>query len=109
MKTIIILITIVIATTIISCEKLYNTIWVYYDETKCANSWGTNENTLENERIKAVEEYFEDKGVKIFAVEITKDGTLEFCRACHCRTGNRIKCKIKESDLSKMEKEGFYQ
>ena len=109
MKPIIILITLIIAATSISCEKIYNTTWVYYDETYCFDSWGTIENTPENEKIKAVEEYFKDKGVKIFKVEIAKDGTPEACDACHCKSGNRIKCKIKERDLSKMGKEGYYQ
>lgn len=120
MKAIIFLITIVIATTATSCEKLYNTIWVYYDETFCTNPWSSIINigvdTPKDEKIKAVEEYFKDKGIKIFKIEIEEDETLlDFypdsiiCLACHCKTGYRIKCKIKESDLSKMEKEGFYQ
>jgi hypothetical protein len=109
MKKIIFPISLVFATASFSCEKIYNTTWVYYDETRCADSWDTNENTPENEKIKAVEEYFKDKGIKIFKIEIAKDGTPEACDACHCKSGNRTKCKIKERDLSKMEKEGFYQ
>ena len=110
MKAIIILITIVIATTTIGCEKLYNTIWVYYDETDCFDSWGIfKHNTPKDEKIKVIEEYFKDKGIKIFKIEITEDGTREICMACFCKTGYRIRCKIKERDLSKMEKEEFYQ
>ena len=116
MKPIIILITLIIAATTIGCEKIYNTAWVYYDETFGTNPWSSYINvavdTPENEKIKAVEEYFKDKGIKIFKIEITKDnppinGIL--CLVPHCETGYRVKCKIKEKDLSKMEKEGFYQ
>jgi hypothetical protein len=85
----------------------------YYKETFCTNPWSSIINigvdTPKDEKIKAVEEYFKDKAVKIFKIEIVEDGKREACDACHCKTGYRIKCKIKEKDLSKMEKEGFYQ
>lgn len=118
MKPIIILFTLVIAATTISCEKLYNTTWVCYDDTFCANPWSSIINisveTPQNEKIKAVEKYFKDKGIKTFKIEIVKDKTLlDFypdsiiCLACHCKTGYRVKCKIKERDLSKMKKKVF--
>lgn len=109
MKTMLILIiSFVGIATFNSCEKLTNTAWVYYNETYCADAWGQN-TVPEDEKKKNIEKYFKDKGIKIFKVEITDDGTLDLCESCGCKSGKRIKCKIKEDDVESMKKAGFYQ
>lgn len=108
-KMLIILISIIGLTTFNSCGKINDTIWVYYDETKCADPWETNENTSVKVKTKAIENYLENKGVKVFKVKINDDGTAEECKSCFCKTGSRIKCKINEDEIEKMKEEGFYQ
>ena len=109
MKTMIFLIMSLIGlTTLNSCEKFADTTWTYYNETYCADPWGQN-TVPEDEKKKNIENHFKDKGIKIFKVEITDDGTLDLCESCGCKSGKRIKCKIKESDLAAMKNEGFYQ
>lgn len=96
-------------TTFSSCDKINDTTWVYYEETGCADPWGTTENTSETDKNKAVKAYFKDKGSKIYKIEITDEGTFEACKACHCKTGKLIKCKIKDEDVDIFLNEGFYQ
>jgi len=94
--------------TLNGCEKLVKTSWVYYDESYCADPWGNN-SVQTDEKKENIETHFKDKGIKIFKVEILDDRTPESCFSCRCKTGNRIKCKIKERDVTEMENEGFYQ
>lgn len=109
MKTMIFLIMSLIGlATFNSCEKFTDTTWMYYDETYCADPWGQN-TVPDDDKKKNVEKYLENKDIKIFKVEITSDGTPENCYSCGCKTGKRIKCKIKESDVSAMKNENFYQ
>ncbi|MDY0368762.1 MAG: hypothetical protein WCR58_01745 [Bacteroidales bacterium] len=90
------------------CEKISDTTWVYYDETYCADPWGYN-TVSDNEKKKNVEKYLKDKSIKVFKIEITHDGVQENCFACGCKTGKRIKCKVKESDKGTILNEKFYQ
>lgn len=84
MKRILILLLAII--TLSSCEKITNTTWVYYDETGCADPWIKGDIT-EEEKKKNVVKYFEDKSIKIRAIEILNDGILEGCYACHFIVG----------------------
>lgn len=99
---------ILISFSLTSCEKLANTTWMYYDETGCADAWGVS-NVPENEKKKNIEKHFKNIGIKIFKTEIINDGTRELCFSCGCKSGKRIKCKIKERDVVPMRNEGFYQ
>lgn len=110
MKKILIIFALVGITTFISCEKIANTTWVYYDETWCFDKWG-NSNVPENEKKKNIKAYLESKGIKVLKVQIT-DNRAEYevlCKACNCIDGYKIQCKIKESDLGKAINENFYQ
>jgi len=103
-----IVLVVVISFSFTGCEKLTNTTWVYYNETYCADVWGQN-TVPEDEKKKTIKKHFKDKGIRIFKVEITADGTPDSCFSCGCKTGKRIKCKIKEKDVTAMKNEGFYQ
>ena len=108
MKKIIILITLVISTASFSCEKIYNTTWMYYDETYGLDPWGQS-TVIDEDKKKNVEKYLKGKGIKVFKVEITSDGIKEICFSAGCKSGKRIKCKIRENDITAMKNEKFYQ
>jgi hypothetical protein len=94
---------------VISCEvSTTNTVRVYYDETECADKWGSS-NIPESEKKQNVINYFDNLNIHIYDIQIINDGIEEECKACFCRTGYRIHCKIKEDDLSKIKKENFYE
>lgn len=89
-----------------ACNKnMY--VWVYYDETYCSNAWETSNN---NESLKQnVIELYKGKGISIYDIEIFNDRDPEQNLNCFNKTGRRLKCKIKNKDLSKSKSEGFYQ
>ena len=91
-----------------SCEKITDTVWVYYDETYCTDSWGKSSLT-EKEKKNNIESYLDNLGVKVFKVKISEEGTPDSCFSCGCKSGNIIKCKIKEKDIDILINEGFYQ
>jgi hypothetical protein len=79
---------------------------MHYDETNCADKWEYNVN---NEKLKDnVTEFLNKNGVKVFEIEIFGDGTKDNCTDCSCRTGRRIKCKIKKRDVKAIKSQGFY-
>lgn len=93
----------------ISCEKNKDedkTIITCYEETKASDPWTKSENDYE--LIINIKNFLSDS-VKVYDVFITDDGTLETCKAAYCKTGRRIKAKIKSDDLSKIEKLKFYE
>jgi hypothetical protein len=90
-----------------SCFKGNQMDWIYYDETNCADRWEfTNNNELLKDRIVA---YYKGKGVRIYEIEIFSDRTREACSECICKTGRRVKAKIKHKDAKVMKAEGFYE
>jgi hypothetical protein len=89
------------------CGKNVNVSWVYYDETICADRWDrSNNNEVLKDNITA---YFKSKGVKIYELEIFTDRTPDSCGDCHCKTGRRIKAKVKNREVDTMQGEGFYK
>ena len=88
-----------------ACKE--QTIWVYYDETNCFDKWGNVEVSIK-EKKKNIKKYLASKNIIVLKLEITNEGILETCTGCSCTTGNRINCKIYESDLQKAINENFY-
>lgn len=87
------------------CTKS-NFRWLYYDETNCADKWEKN---IINEKLKDnVVNYLDKQGIKVFEIEIFSDGTADACTDCACKTGRRIKCKVKKRDVSDIKRQGFY-
>jgi len=112
MKTIqkILLLCVVIIFTAFSCEKENDdpdAILTCYDETECNNPW--HRTPYDTKTISNVKEYLRSKNINVLDIQITKDGINDFCRACWCRTGRRIKVKIKSWDLEKIIEENFYE
>jgi len=91
----------------LQCSKSGKTKWLYYNQTQCADKWGSYTN---NEDLKLkITEYFDSKGIDVFDIEIFSNGTADACLDCTCRTGKRIKLKIMKRDLDEMKEEGFYE
>lgn len=91
----------------VSCSKHGNTNWLWYDQTQCADKWGPYKN---NEDLKnVITTYFDEKGIKVYDIEIFSNGTVDSCLACSCKTGKRIKLKVKSRDLKAIKDEGFYE
>ncbi len=89
-----------------SCKSNSNK-WVYYDETYCADFWkysGNNEVLKQN-----IVDFFKTEGVSILDLEIYVDRTEEINNTCQNKTGRRVKCKVKEKDVSRMKSRGFYE
>lgn len=108
MKKSIALIIVLLIITVSSCEKLVDTSWVSYNETNCNDPWGNSD--VENQKkIDNIEKYFKNKKIKIFKTEILHDGIADPCDACDCKSGIRIKCKIKSKDKAKMIAVNFYE
>ena len=89
------------------CGKRSDILWVYYDETRCSDRW---ERSNSNEALKAnIIDYYEGKQVTIYDLEIFSDRSPESCFDCSCKTGRRIKAKIKGKYLTDVKSDGFYQ
>lgn len=88
------------------CEK--ETTWVYYDETGCADPWGSS-NMEEHQKIEAILDFADQQGVDFCELFLVADGETEPCDACHCRTGNRLHGRIPSEQLHKIFGFGFYQ
>ena len=92
-----------------SCEKLKKT-WVYYDDKGCTDPWDEVNLIKEEEETKEdIKNYFKEKQIKIYTVELVDYTDPAGCYSCRCTTGIRIECKVKETDVPKMKEEGFYQ
>lgn len=90
-----------------NCNKSSSTKWVYFDATLCADKWGASSN---NEEIKQnVSTYFSKKNIKVYDTEILADGVAQNCTDCACKSGQRIKLKVKKGDLTAIKAEGFYE
>lgn len=89
------------------CGKRNKIEWIYYDETRCADQWEFN---INNEKLKEnIISTMEARGVDIIELEIFSDRTPSGCFECDCKTGRRIKAKIRGKDLSAAQSQGFYQ
>lgn len=92
---------------LISCGKSGNVKWVYYDETYCSDKWDYHVN---NELLKEnVAGFLKGKGVKVYEIEIFNDRTPDTCTDCSCKSGRRIKCKIKKREVKNVRGLGFYE
>ncbi len=112
MKTIqkILFLCVVIIFTAFSCEKENDdpdAILTCYDETECNNPW--HRTPYDTKTISNVKDYLSSRDIDVLDIQISNDGVYESCRACFCKTGRRIKVKIKSWDLEKIKEENFYE
>lgn len=80
-----------------------------WDQTKCADPWGTGENSSNAETENALSIYLEQNGVSIENIEFINDSELDSaCESCGCGTGQRIIITITEEYISQTQSLGFY-
>jgi hypothetical protein len=91
-----------------TAEEAY-TVWMYYDETICADPWGGAHTNSEEEKKTNIENYFIDLEVEIFEIEISDEGLPESNLICVSKSGNVIKCRILLEGVNVLINEEFYQ
>ena len=97
----------IIALSLLSCNKSRKAVWMYYDETNCADKWTYTKN---NEMLKDnVTSYLKSQKIKIYEMEIFNHTTAESCTACTCKTGRRYKLKVQRGDVDKAKSQGLFQ
>lgn len=92
-----------------NCEASQK-VWVYYDETYCADPWHRANDSIqiqENQKLEIIKNYFWAENVNIINIEINKHHSPQICNACSCLTGNRIRCEIYPKDLTVIQSNGF--
>jgi len=80
----------------------------YWNQTKCADPWGTGQNDSNLNTSSALKEFLEEKGINVLKIsfEDISNGDLT-CDSCGCTTGIRIFVNIAEKDKDKLKKLGF--
>lgn len=73
-----ILVALTVSFSLSCCEKSSVTTSVYYDETYCADPWWGSSIPVDD-KTENVKEYFGDKGIIIFNVEVIGNGTVDVC------------------------------
>lgn len=79
----------------------------YWDESGCADYWG---DSVEGESVVTIiSRYLKTKGVTILKFSIDFDTSkVEYCMACHCKTGRVYSVVVPASEKSKMRDLHFY-
>ncbi len=72
----------------------------YWEQTKCADPWGTGENDSNQVTFSELENFLEENGIEVLEITFDNDSTLDtFCESCGCGTGQRIIVTVAESDV----------
>ena len=99
-----------IALFLTSCQDNENPINadLFWEQTACADPWGTNSNSTEAEIKEAIEEYFVAQklfGARFVAIETVSSGP--FCESCGCPSGKRIYVSAPLAEQEKLIQLGF--
>ena len=81
----------------------------YWDQTLCADPWGTGEQDSDSETAIALRNYLKDNDVEVIDLgfkNIKEEGVLT-CQSCQCFTWSRIIVQTNEEHYSKIEELGF--
>jgi hypothetical protein len=94
--------------------------WVEIEPTQCGgNPWGgISQNhylpykdsgpALSDAGNQVIKGYYENSvGVRVFEISSLWHGDALMCEACHCSDGTIVYLRIEESDLARMERDGF--
>jgi hypothetical protein len=80
-----------------------------WDQTKCADPWGTGEGDSNVETEAALLAYLEAREIFVERVRFAEDSTLDaLCEACICGTGQRILVLADGSFVGALRDIGFY-
>ena len=110
MKYIYLIVCIAFVTSSNSCnkdnDKQGDIVTYYYDETQCANPWGTGQTM--DEKITELKIFLKDKDIEWKSIELKEETDLLVdCEACNCGTGYRFYLKIVYEFSKKVEDIGF--
>lgn len=89
-----------------NCISSFGKTCLVYEQTYCADPWGNS--SLEDEKIaENLNSYFQNLGVEINDICFDEEGTIENCYACSCKSGRRIKVKVKNKNWEILRNLGF--
>jgi hypothetical protein len=88
--------------TSLGCKKDNNdcTTHMVYEQTGCSDPWKYSDDS--NTQIQFLKDHLASLGIAPLHVDFLPDGTVDFCRACFCRTGKRFHIKVKNADVDKL-------
>ncbi|GAA4289855.1 hypothetical protein [Aestuariibaculum suncheonense] len=89
-------------------ESTNEGVSVFWEQTGCADPWGTGANDTEAETTNALKLFLAGEDISVFKVNVEITSTAQDCFACSCLTGKTITVNVAESDVAKMEELGFY-
>ncbi|MFL2585608.1 MAG: hypothetical protein ACJ0QO_03020 [Parvicellaceae bacterium] len=92
---------------IVSCNK-DQAISMHWDETGCSNPWD-NFLTLDTFTTEAyhqgINDYLTSEGIAVNSISSELDSSkMEFCFACHCKTGKVITINIPKENKRKLKR-----
>lgn len=91
-------------------DDIGNGTTFYWNQTGCADPWGTRPNDSNKKISAALQTYLKGKGIgesDVVGFENTLKVGEYTCYACHCPTGILIYVEVPNSDEAKMEELGF--
>ena len=95
-----------------SCTK-NSQITFYWDETGCSDPWLDfySADTFSQEaQNNAIRDYLLSENIKLISLSHEYDSSkVEFCLACHCKTGNVFELIVPKNDKRKMKNLGIDQ
>lgn len=92
-----------------SCSSTSYDNQFYWDQTKCVDPWGTDENDPNKETSSALKDFLGKKGITVLRIDYEDNSTGLTCDACTCYTGLRIFVSVPERDNDEIKKLGFTQ
>ena len=84
----------VVALIFVSCDKDEEGNQFYWEQSKCADPWGTGENDLNSDTTIALKEFLDDNGITALNIKFDNNSTLDIlCESCGCGTGCKKRSK----------------
>ncbi len=90
-----------------SCDDEDDPIIYIYQETQCADVWGTGIGNTEIEVETAVGDYLTNEGIEYYSIDLEVVNQGQACLACDCLSGREISVEGDSEDQAFMENLGF--
>ena len=98
------------ALSLVCCDNEEEDGGFYWEQTKCADPWGTGENDSNQATIRELEIFLKDNGIVVLGITFDNNSTLDvLCESCGCGTGQRIIVTVLESDAAEIQDLGFIE
>ena len=95
-----------------SCTK-NSQITFYWDETGCSDPWldfYSTDTFSQEAQNNAIRDYLLSENIELISLSHEYDSSkVEFCLACHCKTGKVFELIVPKNDKRKMKKLGLNQ